>query len=118
MANLIKIQHVQLYVGFTNANSVNEAFTCQLMLDSHEIPYATLMYPDSKNNQQLFDNLSSWVFDLDYRSYRFTSFPLIIWQEVYDNYDVIQCVVQNSTELAASRLVANKNLFQTQGTGT
>ena len=111
MANLNKITAVTLYVGYADEASVISCFQCKNLLDTEGVKYNLCFYPENKEYPAVLGAFSSWVYDLDYQTYNFTGFPLVMWQEVYDNYDTIQCVAQNVDELKVSRLVANKALI-------
>jgi hypothetical protein len=111
MANLIKINFIQFYVGFDIPENVNECFACKKFLDAEKIPYVLMAHMEDKNYPELFDTLSSWVFDTDYKTHVFTGFPIITWHETYDNYDVVTNVAKSLDELRNSRLILNKNLI-------
>jgi hypothetical protein len=112
MPSIVKIVSSHLYIGFGSEETVNRCFKFKRLLDEAGVKYSLLVYPEDKEYGEMFDNLSSWVFDTDYHTRSFKEFPIMMWQEIYDNYDHIQLCAQTMDELRASRLVANKNLIR------
>lgn len=111
MPNIIKITDVNVYIGVTNPAALQETFDCKALLDQNSITYHNLIYPDVSQYSSIFENLSTWVFGLDFTQYTFTDFPIVIWREYYDTYEICDQVVTSAAQLATSSLIANKELI-------
>lgn len=103
MASITKIVHVNLYLGYTSEESVKNCFALINLLRSNGIKFIPVIHL----GVEAIYPLNSWVYGHDYHNGTFTDFPVLLWQEVYDNYDVIQFAAVNVDEAMA--LVANKD---------
>lgn len=111
MPNIIKISDINVYIGVTNPTALQETFDCKAVLDQNGIVYNNLIYPTVSQYASVFENLSTWVFGLDFTQYTFTDFPIITWREYYDTYEICDQVVTSVSQLNASTLIANKELI-------
>lgn len=109
--NIIKIKGVFLYVGFTSYEGVVKGLAVKKLLDEINLPYKLEMFCYEIQYPDLFEQFNTWTFDKDYKSYTFTDFPFLIWEEQYDNYEVMHCVAFNVEEVKASRLLHNIDLI-------
>jgi vacuolar-type H+-ATPase catalytic subunit A/Vma1 len=80
-------------------------------LDSLNIPYSNLVYTEKAQVEELFANLGTWTYGLDYEVKEFTNFPLITWQEFYDDYTNCNNYATNIDELK-TKLVPNASLIE------
>jgi hypothetical protein len=112
MPNIVKIAHLQLFLGFGSEESVIDCYRMKKYMDDNGFKHDIRCFPHTENYKTELEIYSTWVFDLDYKTVEFKHAPLVMWQEVYDDYDVIQCVVQTIPELEASRLIPNKALIE------
>ena len=108
MANLIKIRDIVLYTALTE--DATECYACKKLLNEHNIKYKVLHYGDESVHQQNFDALSTWSFGPDYRQHEFKKFPIIHWNEYYDDYERYMEVATSLDELKNSNLIKNASL--------
>lgn len=111
MSNLVKVQAVSIYYGVTDAQAMTDTFACKAVLDSLNIPYVNLVYTETSQVNELFANLGTWTYGWDYEVKEFTNFPLITWQEFYDDYTNFNNFATSIAELNA-KLVPIANLVQ------
>jgi hypothetical protein len=110
MKTLVKITDVLIFIGLVDEAQMNVMFQMKKTLDDNNIKYGIQFHPDNLAHPQLLENLSSWVFGTEFKQYKLTSLPLVMWREYYDDYDVVQEIVQNLSELKASTLMQKKGL--------
>lgn len=99
MSNLVKVQAVSIYYGVTDAQAMTNIFACKEILDSLGIPYANLVYTETSQVEELFANLGTWTYGADYEVHEFNNFPLITWQEFYDDHTNFNNVATSVEEL-------------------
>jgi len=111
MANLIKIRDVQLYVGRSSAQDLADSYVCTQILKG--VPAKITDYGTAVTiHRHFFKSLEDCVFGADCQHHTFTRFPIIIWQECYDDYERWLSFATSSHSLATSNLVKYKNLVQ------
>ena len=89
MANLIKIKDVQFFIGFGTPSENLDCAACKDLLNGNNIPYIFTIDINRSNYLQTFEEFNNWVFGLDFSQYIFNSWPIIIWYEYYDDYNVM-----------------------------
>lgn len=104
MANLVRIEEVHLYMGWSD--NVADTYAAKKLLDAANVKYVQLAYHDETQYQSIFDSLSTWTFGEGAATYQkvFKDFPFVHWVEVYDDYNkYIQCAY-GLAEIKASKL--------------
>ena len=112
MANIVKINAVRLCIGVTNPAALQATFDCKQILDDNGIKYVNLIYPDTAQYPQIFENMSTWVFGSDFTQYNFDDFPILTWQEYYDDFEICDQVAFSTEMLLASNLIQFKQLVE------
>jgi hypothetical protein len=97
-----------LYTAFTEDAAA--CFECKKILDEAGVKYSLLHYGDESQHQQNFDALGTWSFGPEFNTYTFKKFPIVVWQEFYDDYERFHQVAQSADELRASNLLKNASL--------
>lgn len=105
MSNLVKIKDVVLYTAITE--HAGECYACKKLLRDSNIAFKELCYADESTHQENFDALGTWAFGSDYRSVKFTKFPIIHWTEFYDDWNRYVEVVDGLEQLKQSNLLKN-----------
>jgi hypothetical protein len=110
MSNIVKIDNVRIYYGITTPEALQAIFDCKQILDDNNIPYGNLIYNEVSAYPEIFANLSTWAFGTDFTQYTFTDFPIVTWQEFYDDFEVCDQVAISVEMLEASNLILLKEL--------
>lgn len=109
MAELVKIFDVNLYVAFTE--DAAKCYEFLKYLKDNGITYNFLHYGDDPTAQNTtLAALSTWRFGAEYEQVTFTTFPLVIYKEGYDDWTTQHKYVRTMEELLASTLVTRKEL--------
>jgi hypothetical protein len=108
MANLVRIEKVFLYMGWT-ANAA-DTYAAMKALDDAGIKYTKLCYNEPEQHKANFDALSSWTFGDESAPYNksVTDFPFLHWTEVYDDYNKYLYAAHGLDEVKASKLLSAK----------
>lgn len=113
MAKLVKITNVHLYVGLTDGAA--ECVEVLKLLRNSGIKYTLLNYSDQDQQHKAnFEALSTWNFGSRETSYKktFTDYPILVWQECYDDWSTVQHGAQGIKEISKSSLFINKELTE------
>lgn len=110
MSSLVKISNICLYIGVTNPGALQAIFDCKAVLDNAGVKYNNLLYPEPAQYANIFENLSTWTFGFDFTQYSFTDFPIVTWQEFYDDYEICDQVALSPVDLQNSNVINFKDL--------
>ena len=103
MAKLVKIKNVYLYTGTDTTIDVDQQ--AKNILESNNIPYTLLSYHVADQHQSVFTNLSTWQWGLSKQARSVAFFPIIHWDECYDDYEKVSNVALGVQELKESNLL-------------
>jgi hypothetical protein len=67
-------------------------------------------YGDVRQHPENFENLSSQPYGLEYKIYEIKEFPFLIWQELYDDFNVINQIAFTNTDVE-TKLIPNLHLI-------
>ena len=95
MATVSKIASPTLYITYDEPAIVNRCFAWMKKLEN--IEHGTHLHWD----KAALEPLNSWVYGHEYEMRSFKNYPIFLWQEVYDNFDVIQMCAETDEELDA-----------------
>lgn len=112
MANIVKINKVYLYMGFTaKATESYEAFK---LLCDEKILFTQLTYNDPSQHDDIFKALKTWSFGSGDDQYQkdFKDFPILHWTEYYDNWEQVLHCAYGIEEIKNCTLIKNKNLIE------
>jgi hypothetical protein len=112
MANIVKINKVNLYIGFTETAA--DSYAAMKLLDDAGIKFNKLVYNDDAAHAGVFAALTSWSFGKEGSNYRkeFKQFPILHWTEYHDDWDQVLHVADGLEEIKACTLFANKALIE------
>ena len=65
MSTLIKISEINVFVGVTTQQALQEIFDCKRLLEKNNIPYANMIYMDDSQFNDIYNNLGTWLYGLD-----------------------------------------------------
>ena len=111
MANLVKITNVTLLANYEDTDS----YYCNKLLEDNSISHNKQIFINKDDANTTLVYYSLFVYGDSYSEYNFTSLPLIIWMERYDDYERWYQVANNSSALANSNLIIHKDLVTTAG---
>lgn len=111
MANLTKIKAVNIYYGPTDAQALVDTFNCKDVLENNNVAYSNVGFFDKDQLAELFANLGTWTYGLDYEVVEFTNLPIVTWQEHYDDYTSVNNYALSVQELN-NKLVPNASLVE------
>jgi hypothetical protein len=106
MAKLVKIQNVYLYVGFTK--DAGDCYSVIQQLRNKNIEFTLLNYSaDDKVHEENFKALSTWTFGVGDSQYKkeFNQYPILTWEECYDNWVVEKHAAHGLREIQNSVLL-------------
>jgi len=83
MANLVRIENVYLYVGWTE--TVADSYAAMKLLNAAGVKYTLMHYADETQHKANQEALSTWVFKSGRKT--FTDYPILHWDELYDDYN-------------------------------
>ena len=92
---LIKIIHVHLYTANTSEEACNQA---KQWLDDNGVEYTHLHYGDESQHPDVLNALNSWF------GTSFTQFPIVVYDEIYDDQPSQRAFIYGTTALTRSNL--------------
>jgi len=108
MANLVKIKKIALYTALTE--DAAECYNAMKLLKDNNVPFSHLNWRDGDEIHNVFTPLNTWNFSdngEDTHQKVFTKMPIVHWECVYDNDNVLVNAAQGYDELVNSQLMAN-----------
>lgn len=107
MANLVKIKKITLYTALTE--DAAECYNALKLLKDNNLPFTHLNWRDGEEIHNVFNPLGTWNFFDGTQQFQktFTKMPIVHWECVYDNDDVMTNVAEGLTELQNSQLMSN-----------
>jgi hypothetical protein len=108
MANLTKISNVNLTINFESV----ESFNLRKALVDNNIPHTITFVFKKEDHQGIYDYYGSMVYGQTYLEKTFSSLPILVWDESYDDYERWKEVVTTLNDLNSSNLINFKNLVQ------
>lgn len=106
MAKLVKIKDVMLYTGLTNGAA--DCVEALKQLKEAGIKFALLSYNDQvEQHKANFEALSTWTFGAGDSTYQkvFTDYPIMTWDECYDDWSTQRHAAHGLTEIQQSSLL-------------
>jgi hypothetical protein len=108
MSTIVKIKSV---IAYTHADQRGECNECLRILDSAGIHYEHVDLGTTITMKvKVLEHLNACVYGPDFTQYTFDSFPVILWQECYDDYERFLQVVRSFSALSESTLIRNASL--------
>lgn len=106
---LARIKNVTLYVGLTA--DVQACWELKKLLVENQIPHTILAYFDDAVHADVFESLNSWTWGKDAEKRTFTRFPVVTWENCYDDFTIqLECALSASE--AKSKLLPHASLIK------
>lgn len=101
MSKLVKIKDVHLYTGFTE--SVGDCYIAMKLLRASGVQFNFLNFSDQDEHHKAnFTALSTWNFGADAHKKEFTDYPILVWDECFDDWGVYRRAAHGLQEIKDS----------------
>lgn len=107
MTNLVKIKDVCVYSAM-NEHAL-ECYEIKKRLTQEGVSFKDLYYGDDTQHETIFKALSTWNWK-DNVHVEFSRFPIVHWQNIYDDYTQDLEVVNSLEDFLNSPLMKNSDL--------
>jgi hypothetical protein len=109
MAKLVKIKDIHLYVGFTESSA--DCYEALKLLREFGIKFNFLNFGDQDQHHEAnFKALGTWSFGLNSQSKQFNDYPILVWDEFYDDWSTCRCAAHGLSEIKESNVIKFPNL--------
>ena len=106
MAKLVKIKNVTIYASLNDESVDSHNF-----LNQQGIKHTVLIYGDEVIQQENLKALSSWFLGADSHQKECKDFPVLTWDECYDDWSTYRRIAHGWDEIKESDPVKYKELI-------
>jgi len=87
--------------------SAADTYAAMKLLDNAGVKYTKLSYTEEEQYKANFDALSTWSFGAEENAYQkqFTDFPILVWEECYDDWNKWIHSAHGLEEIKASKVL-------------
>ena len=107
MASIVKLKKITVYTAMTE--DAAECWDVLKLLKDNNVPFHHLNWNDDSTLAGLYSALGTWNYfnGTEFYHKEFTKLPIVHWEAVYDDDNVVTNVASGLTELQSSELMAN-----------
>lgn len=101
--NLVKLKGIHLYTGSMTDSGVKACEEAVKLLRDADVKYTELNYGShSESHEATFAALNTWVLGSDNHKKITTDFPILTWDECFDDYSVYRRIAHGLVEIEES----------------
>ncbi|MGH7744917.1 MAG: hypothetical protein ACREQ5_08950 [Candidatus Dormibacteria bacterium] len=110
---LVHIKDVYVYVAFTTPEASADCTRALTALRTLGIKFNVLSYSDHTEGQQAtLSALNTWTFGEDAHQINCSDFPILVWDECFDDFQVYRCLAHGLKDIKASAVFGKVGLVE------
>jgi hypothetical protein len=107
---LVKIKDVHLYTAFNE--DVADCYTASKLLKDAGVEFKFLNFADQVDHYtQTLDALSSWPLGVDGHNKKCTNFPILVWDECFDDWSSYRRIAHGLSEIKVCDVLKKTKLL-------